>query len=138
EIGELPLAAQATLLRVLQTGQLQRVGSDEEHRVDVRLLAATNRDLAEEVRKGRFRPDLYHRISVYPLAVPPLRDRGRDILLLAGFFLEQYRPRLRVRGLRLAPQAQTALLAYDWPGNVRELEHLISRSSLKAAARAPD
>ncbi|PAU52915.1 nitric oxide reductase transcription regulator [Pseudomonas sp. PIC25] len=134
EVGELPLSVQAKLLRVLQSGQLQRVGSDREHRVDVRVLAATNRDLAEEVRAGRFRADLYHRLSVYPLQVPPLRERGRDILLLAGYFLEQNRPRLRVRSLRLAADAQAALLAYDWPGNVRELEHLIGRAALKALA----
>ncbi|SDJ73459.1 nitric oxide reductase transcriptional regulator NorR [Pseudomonas indica] len=134
EVGELPLSVQAKLLRVLQSGQLQRVGSDREHRVDVRVLAATNRNLADEVRAGRFRADLYHRLSVYPLQVPPLRERGRDILLLAGYFLEQNRPRLRVRSLRLAADAQAALLAYDWPGNVRELEHLIGRAALKALA----
>lgn len=135
EVGELPLAVQAKLLRVLQSGQLQRLGSDREHRVDVRVIAATNRDLAAEVRAGRFRADLYHRLSVYPLRVPPLRERGRDVLLLAGAFLEENRARLGLRGLRLSSEAQKALLAHDWPGNVRELEHLISRAALKALAR---
>ncbi|KFX70759.1 transcriptional regulator [Pseudomonas taeanensis MS-3] len=132
EVGELPLAVQAKLLRVLQSGQLQRVGSDREHRVDVRVLAASNRDLAEEVRTGRFRADLYHRLSVYPLRVPALRERGRDVLLLAGYFLEENRARLGLRSLRLSADAQKALLAHDWPGNVRELEHLIGRAALKA------
>jgi anaerobic nitric oxide reductase transcription regulator len=134
EVGELPLHVQAKLLRVLQNGQLQRIGSDSEHKVDVRLIAATNRDLAEEVREGRFRADFYHRLSVYPLVVPPLRERGRDVLLLAGFFLEENRSRLGLLSLRLAADAQAALLAYGWPGNVRELEHLIGRSALKALA----
>ncbi|MCY1279895.1 Nitric oxide reductase transcription regulator NorR2 [compost metagenome] len=138
EVGELPLAVQAKLLRVLQSGQLQRVGSDREHRVDVRVLAATNRDLAGEVRAGRFRADLYHRLSVYPLQVPPLRERGRDVLLLAGYFLEQNRARIGLRSLRLDAAAQKALLAYDWPGNVRELEHLIGRAALKALAQHPE
>jgi anaerobic nitric oxide reductase transcription regulator len=123
---------QAKLLRVLQSGQLQRLGSDKEHQVDVRLIAATNRDLAEEVRSGRYRADFYHRLSVYPLRVPALRDRGRDVLLLSGYFLEQNRSRMGLNSLRLNSDAQTALLAYDWPGNVRELEHLIGRSALKA------
>ncbi|KDR34673.1 nitric oxide reductase transcriptional regulator NorR [Caballeronia grimmiae] len=134
EVGELPLAIQAKLLRVLQNGQLQRIGSDSEHRVDVRLIAATNRDLADEVRAGRFRADLYHRLSVYPLVVPPLRERGRDVLLLAGYFLEENRSRLGLLSLRLSADAQSALLTYRWPGNVRELEHLIGRSALKALA----
>ncbi|MDY7560917.1 nitric oxide reductase transcriptional regulator NorR [Pseudomonas sp. 10B1] len=132
EVGELPLAVQAKLLRVLQSGQLQRVGSDQEHHVDVRIIAATNRDLADEVRAGRFRADLYHRLSVYPLRVPSLRERGRDVLLLAGFFLEENRARMGLRSLRLNTEAQKSLVAYKWPGNVRELEHLISRATLKA------
>ena len=131
EVGELPPPVQATLLRVLQNGQLQRVGSDREHQVDVRIMAATNRDLAEEVRAGRFRADLYHRLSVYPLRVPALRERGRDVLVLAGYFLEENRVRLGLRGLRLAAGAQSALLRHDWPGNVRELEHLVARAALK-------
>ena len=134
EVGELPLAVQAKLLRVLQGGQLQRLGSDREHRVDVRVIAATNRDLAREVRAGRFRADLYHRLSVYPLVVPPLRERGQDVLLLAGHFLEQNRSRLGLGSLRLGAGAQAALLAHGWPGNVRELEHLVGRSALKALA----
>jgi len=132
EVGELPLPVQSKLLRVLQSGQLQRVGSDHEHHVDVRIIAATNRDLAEEVHAGRFRADLYHRLSVYPLRVPPLRERGRDVLLLAGYFLEENRARMGLRSLGLSPQAQKALVAYAWPGNVRELEHLISRAVLKS------
>ncbi|WP_210642912.1 MULTISPECIES: nitric oxide reductase transcriptional regulator NorR [unclassified Pseudomonas] len=135
EVGELSLTVQAKLLRVLQSGQLQRLGSDREHRVDVRLIAATNRDLAEEVRNGRYRADFYHRLSVYPLQVPALRERGRDVLLLSGFFLEQNRSRMGLGSLRLSSDAQAALLAYDWPGNVRELEHLIGRSALKALGR---
>jgi anaerobic nitric oxide reductase transcription regulator len=134
EVGELPLAVQAKLLRVLQNGQLQRVGSDHEHKVNVRMIAATNRDLAEEVREGRFRADLYHRLSVYPLRVPPLRERGRDVLLLAGYFLEENRSRIGLQSIRLAADAQAALVRYPWPGNVRELEHLIGRSALKALA----
>jgi len=132
EVGELSLTVQAKLLRVLQSGQLQRLGSDKEHQVDVRLIAATNRDLAEEVRSGRYRADFYHRLSVYPLLVPALRDRGRDVLLLSGYFLEQNRSRMGLNSLRLSSDAQAALLAYSWPGNVRELEHLIGRSALKA------
>ena len=100
--------------------------------MDVRLIAATNRDLADEVRNGRYRADFYHRLSVYPLQVPALRERGRDVLLLAGFFLEQNRSRMGLGSLRLTGDAQAALLAYNWPGNVRELEHLIGRSALKA------
>lgn len=132
EVGELPLPVQSKLLRVLQSGQLQRVGSDQEHQVDVRIIAATNRDLAEEVRSGRFRADLYHRLSVYPLLVPPLRERGRDVLLLAGYFLEENRARMGLRSLRLNNEAQKLLLGHTWPGNVRELEHLISRAVLKS------
>jgi anaerobic nitric oxide reductase transcription regulator len=135
EVGELPLSAQAKLLRVLQSGQLQRVGSDREHRVDVRLIAATNRDLAEEVRARRMRADFYHRLSVYPLRVPPLRERGRDIVMLAGTFLEENRARLGLAAVRLAPDIHAALQQYSWPGNVRELEHVISRSVLKALGR---
>ncbi|NID16369.1 nitric oxide reductase transcriptional regulator NorR [Luteibacter yeojuensis] len=135
EVADLSLSAQAALLRVMQSGQLQRVGSDREHRVDVRIIAASNRDLADEVRAGRCRADFYHRISVYPIGMPPLRERGNDVLILAGTFLEENRARLRLAGLRLAPESQSALLAWTWPGNVRELEHTIGRAALKALSR---
>lgn len=135
ELGELPLAVQAKLLRVLQDGQLQRVGSDKSHFVDIRLVAATNRNLAEEVREKRFRADLYHRLSVYPLRVPSLRERGEDIILLAGAFAEENRWRVGLPSLRFTADARAALSAYSWPGNVRELEYLIARAVLKAKRR---
>ncbi len=138
EVGELPLVAQAKLLRVLQSGDVRPVGSDEVVRVDVRVVAATNRDLQEEVRRGRFRADLYHRLAVFPLRVPPLRERGRDVVLLAGHFAEIHRARLGLRSLRLHPEVWDLLLAYDWPGNVRELEHLIGRAAVRARHHDPD
>jgi len=136
EVGELPLTVQAKLLRALQNGEIQRLGADRPRRVDVRIVAATNRDLAAMVRSGHFRADLYHRLSVFPLPIPPLRVRGTDVLLLAGQFLERHRARLGLRSLRLAADAEPALLRAPWPGNVRELEHAIGRAALRAAARA--
>ncbi|MDT7526010.1 MULTISPECIES: nitric oxide reductase transcriptional regulator NorR [Idiomarinaceae] len=132
EVGELPPAIQAKLLRVLQNGEIQRLGSDRSHTVNVRVVAATNRDLKQQIKSGDFRADLYHRLSVYPLPIPPLRERSDDIPVLAGHFLELNRARLGVRALRLTQAAEHALLAYDWPGNVRELEHTISRAAIKA------
>ncbi|MBL8631909.1 MAG: nitric oxide reductase transcriptional regulator NorR [Myxococcales bacterium] len=133
ELGELPLSVQPKLLRALQTGEVQRVGSDRSIHVDVRVLAATNRELREEVRLGRFRADLYHRLSVYPLHVPPLRERVEDVLLLAGYFLDLARSKLGVGQVKLTHAARSRLVAYDWPGNVRELEHLMLRATLRAA-----
>lgn len=132
EVGELPLVIQSKLLRALQDGEVQRVGSDDHHRVDVRVIAATNRDLEAEVAAGRFRADLYHRLSVYPLTVPPLRERRDDILPLTGHFLSSDQRRLGLRGVRLTASARQWLLHYDWPGNVRELEHTISRGVIRA------
>ncbi len=132
EVGELPLATQVKLLRVLQNGEIQRVGSEKQIKVDVRIIAATNRDLATEVRAGQFRTDLYHRLSVFPIYVPPLRERETDVLLLAGFFMEQNRLRLALEGLRMSDDCRRVLMEYHWPGNIRELEHTISRASLKA------
>ena len=135
EVGELPLSVQAKLLRTLQNGEIQRLGADRPRKVDVRVIAATNRNLGELVREGSFRADLYHRLSVYPIPIPPLRERDQDVLLLAGRFLEQNRARLGLRSLRLSPAADEALRRYNWPGNVRELEHVISRAALKALSR---
>jgi anaerobic nitric oxide reductase transcription regulator len=132
EIGELSLSLQAKLLRVLQYGDIQRVGDDQNLRVDVRVLAATNRDLREEVLNGRFRADLFHRLSVFPLFVPPLRERGEDVVLLAGYFCEQVRLRLGLGRVGLSPQARANLLHYRWPGNVRELEHALHRAIVLA------
>jgi len=135
EVGELPLAIQAKLLRTLQNGEIQRLGADQPRKVDVRVIAATNRSLRDQVRDGAFRADLYHRLSVYPIPIPPLRERGSDVLLLAGRFLELNRARLGLRSLRLSAAAEEALRSYPWPGNVRELEHVISRAALKAVSR---
>ncbi len=134
EIGELPLSVQPKLLRVLQEGEIQRVGSDEVLRVDVRVVAATNRDLTREVEAGRFRQDLFHRLDMYPIHVPPLRDRRADIPMLAGFFLDLYRRRLGLGPVRLTSRARSAIVAADWPGNVRELDHLLGRAVLRASA----
>lgn len=135
EVGELPLAIQAKLLRALQNGEIQRLGADQPRRVNVRVIAATNRHLRDSVRDGHFRADLYHRLSVYPVPIPPLRERGNDVLEIAGYFLEQNRTRLGLRSLRLSPDAEQALLAYAWPGNVRELEHVVSRAALRTVSR---
>ncbi|MEZ5565187.1 MAG: nitric oxide reductase transcriptional regulator NorR [Gammaproteobacteria bacterium] len=137
EVGELPLTVQAKLLRALQNGEIQRIGSDSHHRVDVRVIAATNRDLKSEVAAGRFRADLYHRLSVYPLVVPPLRERGEDVLLLAGYFIERNQRRLGLRGARLSRGARRWLVEYSWPGNVRELNHTLSRAMIRALSVAP-
>jgi anaerobic nitric oxide reductase transcription regulator len=137
EIGELPLMVQPKLLRVLQEGEIQRVGSDVPRKVDVRVLAATNRDLAEEVRARRFRADLFHRLDVYPLHIPPLRERQGDIALLAGYFCDLVRRRLGLGPVRLDAASLDALRAWSWPGNVRELENILSRAVLKATAGTP-
>ncbi len=131
EIGELPLSLQAKLLRALQQGEIQRVGSDKLLRVNVRLIAATNRDLEQEVAEGRFRSDLFHRLKVYPIHVPPLREHKADLDTLSSYFLDQARMRLGLRQIGLHPHALLAMQTYDWPGNVRELEHLLMRASLK-------
>jgi len=135
EVATMPLAAQVRLLRVLQEREVQPLGGGGPVKVDVRVVAATNRGLRDAVASGTFRADLYHRLSVYPVEVPPLRERGDDVLLLAGHFLEVNRARLGLRSLRLDGAAEAALLKYDWPGNVRELEHVIGRAALKLLSR---
>ena len=128
---------QPKLLRVLQEGEIQRVGADRTLKVNVRVLAATNRDLPSEVAAGRFRADLFHRLNVYPLTVPPLRERGEDIALLGGYFCDVARRRVGVGPVRLDASAVDALAGYPWPGNVRELENVISRVVLRQSAKIP-
>ncbi|QDU83088.1 Regulatory protein LuxO [Planctomycetes bacterium Pla163] len=135
EIGELPLHVQPKLLRVLQEGEFMRVGSDAVTRVDVRVLAATNRDLEEEVRAGRFRADLLHRLDVCRITVPPLRERAEDVAPLAGHFADANRARFGTGPVRFAADAQRALTAAAWPGNVRELENTVARAVLHASSR---
>lgn len=133
EIGELPLAIQAKILRVIQEGEIQRIGSEKMIHSDVRLLAATNRDLDKEVSGGRFRADLFHRLNVYPVTVPSLRERKDDIAVLAGLFIDRAQKRLGVTEVRIRDEALRLLERYDWPGNVRELENVISRAVLKVS-----
>ena len=137
EVGELPLSLQPKLLRALQEGEIQRIGSDRHHRVDVRVIAATNRDLLAEVERGRFRADLYHRLAVYPIRVPSLRERREDIPILASHFADSTRRRLGSGPLRLDGSVRARLSAADWPGNVRELENVVSRAVLRAVAGRP-
>ncbi len=133
EIGELSVEIQAKILRVIQEGEIQRIGSEKMLHADVRLLAATNRNLEMEVNAGKFRADLYHRLNVYPITVPPLRDRKDDIGILAGFFIDRAQRRLGLQEVRIGEAALRLLSRYSWPGNVRELENIISRAVLKAS-----
>jgi transcriptional regulator with GAF, ATPase, and Fis domain len=130
EISELPLDAQAKLLRVLQEREVERVGGTHPIRVDARIVAATNRDLAAEAKAGRFRPDLYYRLAVFPLVVPPLRDRRADVPLLAAAFLANVARSLGVPPKQLDDDAAAYLSAYDWPGNVRELSNVLERAMI--------
>lgn len=128
EIGELPLEAQARLLRVLQEGEVRPIGSVESRKVDVRLVAATHRDLGRLAREGKFREDLYFRINVVQLKLPPLRERGKDILALAETFVKRYCAEMMKPTLTLTPEAIQAITTYTWPGNIRELENAMQRS----------
>jgi DNA-binding NtrC family response regulator len=130
EIGELDANLQTKLLRVLQERTFERVGGTRQITVDVRVVAATNRDLKALVKEGGFRQDLYYRISAFPIEVPPLRDRGSDILKLAQFFLARAARELGKAGPVLSPDAQARLSAYTWPGNVRELENMMERAAI--------
>ncbi|KZN14498.1 transcriptional regulator [Marinomonas sp. TW1] len=136
EIGELPLEVQGTLLRAIQNQEIQAVGKDQIRKVNVRIIAATNRHLETEVAEHRFRADLFHRLSVFPIQVPALRNRQGDIALLAGFFAERFRRKLGLQQLTLSASAIDLLDAYHWPGNVRELEHVISRAALFSKAES--
>jgi PAS domain S-box-containing protein len=135
EVGEIPLGLQAKLLRVLQEQQFERVGEERTRRVNVRIVAATNKDLQKEVEAGRFRQDLFYRLSAFPIEAPPLRERREDIPLLAAYFLEAAVRKMNLKPARL-PQAQVEYLGnYQWPGNVRELQNVIERAAILAQGR---
>jgi transcriptional regulator with PAS, ATPase and Fis domain len=135
EIGELPLAMQVKLLRVLQDHEIRRVGGTESKRIDVRILAATNRDLAEMIRSHGFRKDLYFRLKVLAVEVPPLSERREDVLPLAHAFMRRSCATYHCGPCSLSPAALDLLLAYDWPGNVRELEHAMERAVVLAEGK---
>jgi transcriptional regulator with GAF, ATPase, and Fis domain len=128
EIGELPLEVQAKLLRVIQYNEFERLGSSQTIKVDIRIVATTNRNLEEEVRKGRFRQDLYYRLNVFPITVPPLRQRKEDIPLMVQAFIERYSRKLGKQIMSIPKEMMKALQDYPWPGNVRELESIIERA----------
>jgi transcriptional regulator with GAF, ATPase, and Fis domain len=132
EVGEIPPELQSKFLRVLQERQYERVGEERTRKVDVRIVAATNRDLKKEVEEGRFRQDLYYRLNVFPIEVPPLRERRDDIALLAARFLEQSSQRLHLPICRLTEAHNRLLMSYDWPGNVRELQNAVDRALILA------
>jgi len=132
EIGELPMELQSKLLRVLQDGEIERLGSTETKKVDVRVIAATNRDLEEDVLRGRFREDLFYRLNVFPITVPPLRQRIDDIPLLTQFFVENAAKRLNKKIERIPESVVQKLQNYSWPGNVRELINIIERAVINS------
>jgi len=132
EIGELPLELQAKLLRVIEHGEFERLGSTRTIKVDVRVISATNRNLEEEVRKGRFREDLWYRLNVFPVTVPPLRERQEDIPLLVQSFVSRIQKKIG-REIRTIPKkTMEALQEYPWPGNIRELENVIERAVISS------
>ena len=128
EIGNLPLALQAKLLTVLQNRNITRIGSNKVIPVDIRLISATNKDIPEMIKEGLFREDLFYRINTIHLEIPPLRKRGKDILILADFFLNKYSQKYHKPYLSLTPETQKRLLEYPWPGNVRELQHTLEKA----------
>jgi transcriptional regulator with GAF, ATPase, and Fis domain len=133
EVGELPMEVQAKLLRVLQQGEFQRLGSPKTHKVDVRIIAATNRDLAAEVRQGKFREDLYYRLKVFPIEIPPLRERTEDIPLMVFAFMEEFSVRMGKKITKVSRKAMEALQKHSWPGNIRELRNVIEHSVILTA-----
>jgi formate hydrogenlyase transcriptional activator len=128
EVGDIPLALQPKLLRILQEQEFERLGSTQTHRVDVRLVAATNRDLAEMVRRGEFRSDLYYRLNVFPILLPPLRARREDVPDLVTHFVNIFCRRMDKQIEHIPPETMFALCSYPWPGNIRELQNLIERA----------
>ena len=137
EVSEIPAALQAKLLRVLQEREFERVGGNRTIKVNVRIIATSNRDLLSYVQKGDFRQDLYYRLNVFPVQVPPLRERAEDILLLAEHFLRRFARKHGVKVTGLSDSARSAVMAYNWPGNVRELQNTIERAVIMAESGRP-
>lgn len=135
EVGEIPLPLQSKLLRVLQESEYERVGDEATYTLDVRVIAATNRDLEQAVEQGRFREDLYYRLSVFPIEVPPLRERGDDVLQLASHFLERACKEFGLRPLTLSRKQAALLTRYSWPGNIRELKNVIERAAILSQSK---
>jgi formate hydrogenlyase transcriptional activator len=128
EVGDIPLALQPKLLRVLQEQEFERLGGTRTHQVDVRLVAATHRNLVEMVKRNEFRSDLYYRLNVFPIPIPPLRERREDVPALVEHFVEIYARRMNKQIDQISPETMSALVAYEWPGNIRELQNFIERS----------
>ena len=133
EIGDMPLTIQAKVLRVIQEKEFERVGSSKSIKVDIRFVAATNMNLEKMVEEGKFREDLYFRLNVYPIKIPPLRNRPDDIPFLADYFLKK-----QSKSINITPEAMEVLISYSWPGNVRELQNIIEQSSIIAAGEDID
>jgi formate hydrogenlyase transcriptional activator len=132
EIGDIPLPLQPKLLRVLQEQEFERLGSGRTHRVDVRLVAATHQDLAQMVKRNEFRSDLYYRLNVFPIVLPPLRERREDIALLVSHFVETFSRRMNKRISNIPKETLDAFTSYSWPGNVRELQNLVERAVIRS------
>jgi chemotaxis protein methyltransferase CheR len=128
EIGELPLEIQAKLLQVLQDGTFERVGGSMQLKTDARIIAATNRDLGEEVEKGKFRRDLFHRLNAFPISIPPLRERSEDIPILVPYFVDKYSKKFGRPFTRVPQKTMDELIRYTFPGNIRELENMVERA----------
>ncbi len=132
EVGEIPIELQSKLLRVLQEGEFEPIGDDTSKNVDVRIIAATNRDLEDEIEKGAFREDLYYRLNVFPIHVPPLRERKEDIGLIADYFIKNHSRKINLKPITLTEENIQDLESYDWPGNIRELQNVIERALITA------
>lgn len=138
EVGELPLSTQARLLRVLESGEYIKVGSSKVEKTNVRIVAATNLNMAQAIADGRFRKDLFYRLSVVPIMLPPLRERGNDVLLLFRKFAADFAEKYRMPAIRLTEDGKQSVMAYSWPGNIRELKNVVERISILEENRDVD
>jgi transcriptional regulator with GAF, ATPase, and Fis domain len=135
EIGEIPLELQSKLLRVLEEGSFERLGSTKPLHVDVRIIAATNRDIAREVKEGRFRTDLYYRLNVFPIVIPPLRERPEDIPLMVWAFVKEFQKKMGKEIENISKRSMESLQSYSWPGNVRELRNVLEHAMIMSSGK---